>query len=596
MKNKFLWLVPSCLIIFSLLLVSCGTKTTTTTTLTTTPTTTPITQITTIPTTKASTTATTITGKWWDEFGQPQYGGTVNLRLNADPILDLWTSPSGTAAYFYYYELLAMSDWTLDRNIFAFQGSYTPVEYRVGLLAESWEQPDLQTIIFHMHQGIRWQDISPVNARELTADDVEYTFNWLFGFGGGFEGSPYWISRTQYEMISTVTATDKYTVSFKAKAPTIAMLYSLLDQLIGVPVIPHEIVEKWGGFADWRHNIGSGPFILSDYVSGSSLTLDKNLNYWGYDQRYPANKLPYVDTVKILILPDDATALAALRTSKIDLIEAVSWDKAKSLSNTNPSLQQVSIPPSSVYGMRIRVDKTPFTDVRVRQAMQMAIDNETIAETYYGGTASGIPYGLIGPVMGPRLYTPYTEWPNDVQEGHSYNPDGAKKLIADSGYPNGFKTNVVVRSSDDLDLVQVVKAYLADIRVDMEIKVMDPTSFTAFVRAKKTDQMCWYHVGAYGFPPLQSVRQYFSQHTINYGNVNDPVYDQIFDNANNTLDQEEQYRLVKEADAYATANYWCVMLPPYGTFNIFQPWLKGYSGETVTAYYYARIWIDQNSK
>ena len=69
-----------------------------------------------------------------------------------------------------------------------------------------------------------------------------------------------------------------------------------------------EAVKKWGNLNDWHHAIGTGPFILKDFVSGSSATLIKNPNYWGYDERYPQNKLPYVDTVKFLIIPDEATA------------------------------------------------------------------------------------------------------------------------------------------------------------------------------------------------------------------------------------------------------------------------------------------------
>ena len=82
-----------------------------------------------------------------------------------------------------------------------------------------------------------------------------------------------------------------------------------------------DAVQKWGDVSDWHHAIGTGPFILKDFVPGNSATLIKNPNYWGYDERYPQNKLPYVDTVKFLIIPDDATALAAMRAGKIDVID-----------------------------------------------------------------------------------------------------------------------------------------------------------------------------------------------------------------------------------------------------------------------------------
>jgi len=79
-----------------------------------------------------------------------------------------------------------------------------------------------------------------------------------------------------------------------------------------------------GDINDWHHAIGTGPFILTDFVSGSSATLVKNPNYFGHDERYPQNQLPYVDNLSVLIIPDDATALAGLRTGKIDALDQIS--------------------------------------------------------------------------------------------------------------------------------------------------------------------------------------------------------------------------------------------------------------------------------
>ncbi len=96
------------------------------------------------------------------------------------------------------------------------------------------------------------------------------------------------------------------------------------------------------------------------------------------------------------------------------------------------------------------------------------------------------------------------------------------------------------------------------------------------------------------FVSLSEAKLGVMTHAINYGNVNDPNYDNIFAQANSTLDQEEQYKLVKEADAYATAHYWRVITPLSGSYNIYQPWFKGYSGETLIPYNFARMWVDQN--
>ena len=138
-----------------------------------------------------------------------------------------------------------------------------------------------------------------------------------------------------------------------------------------------------GNLDDWHHAIGTGPFILTDYVSGSSAQLVKNPNFWAYDERYPQNKLPYINSIVYLIIPDTATALAALRTGKIEAVDGLLASDAKNLNKTNPEILQVTYPPMAGHSLDLRNDLKPFNDIRVREAMQMAIDLPTIAKTYY---------------------------------------------------------------------------------------------------------------------------------------------------------------------------------------------------------------------
>ena len=130
---------------------------------------------------------------------------------------------------------------------------------------------------------------------------------------------------------------------------------------------------------------------MQDFVSASSATLVKNPNYWGYDERYPKNKLPYEDSLTYLIIPDNATALAGLRTGKIDFIEQIPFQHAQSIQKTNPEILQTTIAMTTAITVDPRNDVKPFNDIRVRKAMQMAIDLPTIAKTYYGGTVRILP-------------------------------------------------------------------------------------------------------------------------------------------------------------------------------------------------------------
>jgi peptide/nickel transport system substrate-binding protein len=591
MKGKIIWLILSCLLVLSLVLASCGTKTTPTTTQTTTP----ITMPTTAPVTVPTTTKTSIpTSTPTTAAEKPQYGGTFTYRTTADPTQwDPWYRATGFGGA--WYETLAMANLTLNRNVWDFKVTYLPIKYATGRVAESWELPDTSTIIFHIRKGIHWQDIPPVNGRELTAYDIEYTWHRQLGLGSGFtKGST--LIGSNYELIASVTAIDKYTVVFKTKEPSREQIEYLFSTISHGDIVAREAVEKWGDLRDWRHIIGTGPFILVDYVSGSSWTCVKNPNYWGYDELYPENRLPYVDDLKVLIIPDNATSYAALRTGKIDMVEKIDWQQALSLKKTNPELNQVTRP-NDGFGVYMHVDTKPFSDIKVRKAMQMAIDIPTIANTYYGGNAIATPMGLVG-IKGYN--TPFDQWPKDVRDGYSYNPQGAKKLLADAGYPSGFKCTLTTASNQDLNLAQIFKDYLAAIGINMEIQVMDPVSFSAYTTADKHTMM----TGSgclVNFPPMNNIVQRYSKQWPFQGHINDPVYDDIVLKAKASLTENEFTRLVMEADAYATAQQWVVTLPYFYNYVVYQPWLNGFNGENnglegVIGALSARFWIDQDLK
>jgi len=406
-------------------------------------------------------------------------------------------------------------------------------------------------------------------------------------------------------MIQSVTATDKYTVVFKSAYPTLDMITALLNSTPINSIQCPEVVQQFGSTNDWHNAVGTGPFICTDYVSGSAATYIKNPNYWGYDTpQHPGNRLPYVDIVKILIISDINTALAAVRTGKIDVIgmntSPITWTQAEQLAKTDPEIRQVSLP-YDAFCIQMRADHAPFTDIRVRQALQEAVDLQTIASEYYGGTTMGIPYPLIGPSL-PGYLWPYAEWPQQLKDEYAFNVAGAKKLLADAGYPNGFNTNCVASNNSktsDLDLLQVVKSYFNDIGVNMTIKVLDSAPFATITRNKPgVDQMVMTDRGAVTFPPLIDITQRYSTSSSNLFCVNDPVYDKMVNAVNTSIDLAAQKVLIQNCDQYADENFMVVIMPTTLIFAAIQPWLKGYDGQyqSYYNYYAARCWIDQPLK
>lgn len=519
---------------------------------------------------------------WWDKFGETKYGGKLTWRVEDFPTkFDPYNYVSLLS---YPFEGLFMHNWTVDPDVWNFTMEWTPEEYWTGCLAKSWEWKDPQTMIIHIREGVHWQDIEPVKGREFTADDLEYHFDRVLGTGHGFtEPDPWfkgWIAGWE-----KAEAIDKYTVELKFKNPTgIINHWSLFEpatQYIAAP----ESVQR--GIKEWKDCVGTGPWIIKDYVYDVSATLEKNPNYWGIDERHPQNKIPYMDEIRVVHILDEATAIAAIRTGKTDYIDRLGWQSAGNISKTNTELKQAAWPERN-FILEFRCDKEPFTDIRVRKALQMSIDRPTIAKSHYGGTVEGKPAGILSPDY-KGFVVPYDQWPQATKDEYSYNPEKAKALLVEAGYPKGFSTNVIVMESMDRELIQIIKAYFMDIGVDMEIRVMDFGSAFSLVKAGKHDQMFMW-VSMAGVPPLVAMEN--DKSTKSFKHHNDLTYDAIIDKfrKSNSIDEAQKY--TKEADMYFIQHHWRLEIFPRADFIFWQPRFKGYTGQRTSAHTWARCWVD----
>jgi len=552
------------------------------------------------PTAISTTTpATAGIGNWWDKFGNPQYGGTFTYRFNANP--------SGFDPYIMrsppwdiFQETMGNMDWTISRDQWDYKGKWQPDSIKKGMVVESWDIPDLSTYIFHVRKGIHFAlDSSStasqlVGGRELTADDIAYTFN---RFNGLLGYKPSNSKNAQMNSLISVTAQDKYTIAFKFSVPSAQYFDVIMDPVTSNAIIPHEVVEKYGDMNNWHNVVGSGAFMLTDFVSSSSGTFTRNPNYWGYDERYPQNRLPYFDQVKLLIIPDDATALAGLRTGKIDAQDTIPWNVAADVKKTNPNLLQAT-QPAQGYSITFRVDTKPFTDIRVRQALTEAIDIPTIAKTYFGGCVPGVPVGMSC-TSWTGWYVPYDQWPQDLKDSYTYNPTKAKQLLAAAGYPSGFKTNLSMANTYDQNLMQIYQSYFAAIGVTMDINVVDLVSFNRLQTDHKYDQgICTMPIGQVS-APNRFLTTYQSGTVTNIALTNDPKYDALVTAFFAATDVKQEEALTQQADLYSLSNFFCVQGLATVTYVIYQPWLKGYSGEAFSywsKFSMAHLWIDQGLK
>ena len=558
------------------------------------------------------------TGMTWTA---PQYGGTLTIALTSTPPeVDGWYGHPSMRAYTGDVERLGIANWGIDRSVNDLKGTFRSPEVLVGLLAESWDiSPDGLTYTFHIRKGVHWHNEAPVNGRELTAYDIEYNYHRYLGLGSGFtEGSPF---LAQWEAlddvgIESITATDNYTVVFKLAGPHLDALKVIVitnPAVINAPEVIKEYItteEPHGPIPDYRALVGTGPFMLIDLIEDTSMTWTKNPDYWRYDEKYPENRLPYVDQIRALVIPEETTRLAALRSAKIDHMgwmfgSNISIEVAEGLKRTNPELllHETSLGSMSTAFFNTRIP--PTNDMRVRHAMQMALDLETINNTYFKGEASTTPEGWLGRGL-VGYVTAFEDWPEDIKQYYRYDPEGAEALLDEAGYPRGadgirFGTDLEVRwdpagFSYDLGFFEVAAPYWKEIGIDVEVKPLETAVWAAHIREATYEGLTSH--SNMEFSPIIPLTLLLSTSTWNMPLTQDPVYDAMVEAVLDATTIEEQQRLVIEANMYITTNHWQLWGPRVPQYRVSQPWLIGYNGEVPVQglNILARLWIDSELK
>ena len=545
----------------------------------------------------------------------PKYGGTIRLLTTADP--------EGIDPYFVYTagfwiglvnEKLGVGDWAFDRSLYGFNTLYLPEEVVRGQLAESWENPDPLTYVFKIRDGVFWHDKAPVNGRQLTAHDVAYSFNRLLGLDGGEPGQDVGNSGLAKMEWDSITAPDDSTVVFKLKAPSLGALKTIAIDSHAY-IVAREVVEQFGDIQDWRNVTGTGPYQLTDVVEGSSLTYTRIDDYWGFDEKFPDNRLPYADQIELLIVFDPATRLSLMRSGQAEFMgwgmnsHLSSVDQALSLQETNPELQFSTFSFRAETGFTFDNQIAPWNDIRVRRALNMAIDFDAISVSYHQGWSDTTPVGGFGrAVLGYAV--PFEEWPEEIAQWYRFDPEAAEKLLDEAGYPRGadgvrFSTVYEHYEFFDLGYYQIAMDYLRQIGIDVEIQVIlrathqqkgtecSANPFDCDYLGLRTD------VHGAEYPIAHTIIQdTYSEAGWRDQNVIDAEFDGYFENMLAATTVEEQQEWGRKADLRIAEGIWVIRGPRAPLFNVVQPWLKGYNGEGDLGNLqrmpiYARLWIDK---
>lgn len=534
---------------------------------------------------------------------EPQYGGTLNYLygrgdvVSWDPVV---VSRVLGTAYAPVLGTLLTEDWTEGLvgagKIEWVGGHFGIMDLLTGELAESWEIPDDETIIFNIRKGVKWQNIPPVNGREFTAEDAVFNEERTWTTPTSFQYGSY---KPEEKPIS-FKALDRYTL--EVKTPVTSQGQMLLECGLNLDMLPPEVIAQYGDMNSTKNPyIGTGPFMLEDFTSGTSATYVKNRDFWKDDPIGPGkgNQLPYIDTYKVLLIPDYSTQLAAFRTGKADILSTVNLEDLEPLMKTNPETRYLKRLDVSYMPLG-RLDKDfPWNDLRVRQAMEMAIDREAIVNDYYQGESTV--YSSFWPPTKQysKFYIPWEEQSDAVKELFTHNPEKARQLMAEAGYPNGFKTKINCQMSD-VDFVSIIKEDLLDIGIDMEIDSMESGVYWSLLRGRKHEE--WI-MGNCGAPVPHYLALGRADHLDNCAFYETPVTREGWNKMLSYLGRDDEMfsKTYKDTLKSILADAVAIYLPAVPRYSVWQPWVQNYHGEhtngaCVIPFFCEYFWIDQELK
>jgi len=311
-------------------------------------------------------------------------------------------------------------------------------------LAESWDIPNNLTYVFHLRKGVKFH-----NGREMTSDDVQYSLQRVLDPKTASPGASY------ISLIKSIDIVDRYTVRLNLSAP----LASLLDGLTSnnLSIVAKEVVTANGNLQ--KVDGGTGPFMLQDWVADNSMTLVKNPAYF-------EKGVPYLDKVIFRVIPEQASLLAGVKSGDLDMA-TINDGAVIRQASTDSSVVVMNKPGLNVRTFSFNTTHKPFDDVRVRQALSLAMDRSeilSIAEFGMGQTTGPIPVAA-------------TQWALPVSTLPFATPDiaKAKQLLADAGFPNGFTFKLTCSSTYEGGLAeaQVVQNELTKIGVNAQLDVVE---------------------------------------------------------------------------------------------------------------------------
>jgi peptide/nickel transport system substrate-binding protein len=493
----------------------------------------------------------------------PKRGGTFRLVLQSDPVTGF--DPHQTISFVTMVPL----SFAYSRLVKVKAGpSVKPMTYPIEPdLAESWTQPDDKTYVFKLKKGVRWHPKPPVNGRELTADDIKYTYERFLTIKGNG-------NRPVLEYVDRIDVLDKYTVKFTLKEPN-AWFLDLLAST-STWIVAKECVEKFGDLKKAESLVGTGPWMLERWEPNVRLVYVRNPNYL-------VPGLPYADGVDVLIDKDPSSRLAAWLAGKVDfgpeyqqVVRRLDLGMAQ---QRKPGLQTAEYAWFTSGLVGFKIDKPPFNDVRVRRALSRATSLAEIFESNAFSQGHWVPNPAV-PAASAEWSIPIDQLGPEGRKLYEHSTADAKRLLAEAGYPNGFKAQVespgTAYGPDFLDAAQILVKNWKAAGIDAELKLKEYGAFISTAIYGKFDDMMYGLRGAWVDPEAYFYRPFMPGQPLNILNVNDPKLTDMINLQRRTFDVPKRKQIVYDIQRYLAEQGYFGADGSVKVVSAWEPYIKNY--------------------
>jgi peptide/nickel transport system substrate-binding protein len=434
-------------------------------------------------------------------------------------------------------------------------------------LAESWAQTSDTTYVFKIRKGVRWHNKPPVNGRELTAEDVKFTYERFLSV----KGNP---NRSMLEQVQKIEAIDRHTVKFTLAEPFAWFLDYLAATVMWV--VPPEAVEKYGDLRRAEACIGTGPWVLERHDPNVRLTFVRNPNYF-----MPG--LPYADGVEVAVDEDPSSRMSAWLAGAYDFapeygqcVRRLDLEVAK---RQKPGLQTQDF--IVLFGgiTMMKLDREPFKDVRVRRALAQASNWREFLETNAWSLGHGAPNPAI-PAALREWSIPLDQLSPEGRRLYEQNVGEARRLLAEAGYANGLKVPLEATlgwSPDYTDALQIAMKNWKAAGLETELR---PKEFSAFLSTAIFGRFEKLANSLRGGTPVADLTLYATHipgQPLNSSGVNDPKLTEMIRLQRRTFNVAKRREILYDIQRYLAEQVYYEYGASVGTVSAWEPYVKNFA-------------------